>query len=244
MNLIIDQGNTTTKIAVFDSGHLVARFIETIPGPDWFNDLCNKFPGIRFGILSSVSVFPADAERFLREKLDQFLILGPGTPLPFQNDYESRSTLGYDRIAAAAGAFTLFPGSNVLIIDAGTAITIDFLSARAEFQGGNISPGIDMRFRSLHDYTNKLPLIEKNSSFKLLGKNTEEAIRGGVMNAIIFELDGYIDVLKERYSDLKIILTGGDSNLFDKRLKNSIFANSNLNLTGLNRILEHNVKNP
>jgi len=174
--------------------------------------------------------------------LRQFIILSAETPLPIQNAYKTKLTLGYDRIADAVGAYSMFPGVNVLIIDAGTAITIDLLTAEGEFYGGNISPGLDLRFRALNEFTSKLPLIKKKEYHPFLGKTTEEAILSGVLSGAAFELDGYIDKLRIQYPDLKIILTGGDIKFFVKKLKNIIFVHSNLNLTGLNRILEYNVE--
>jgi type III pantothenate kinase len=243
MNIVIDQGNTVCKLAVFNAGEMLIRFVEPELNTDILNSVFEKYPQITHGILSSVAKYNPDIPVFLFKKLKTFIILSSDTPLPIKNNYSTKESLGYDRIADAVGAFSIFPGINVLVIDAGTAITIDLLTAKGEFSGGNISPGLDLRLRALHDYTKNLPKVEKKSEFPLLGKTTEDAILSGVINGAIFELDGYIDKLKAQYPDLKIIFTGGDTKYFDKKLKNSIFANSNLNLTGLNRILEYNVEN-
>jgi type III pantothenate kinase len=242
MNLIIDQGNTVSKLAVFDAGEIVVRITEPELNIAVLHTLFEKHPEIKACVLSSVVHYSKDIPEFLGERLKWFITLNSTTPLPIENTYSTKETLGYDRIADAVGAFSIFPGNNVLIIDAGTAITIDLLTSKGEFYGGNISPGLDLRFRALHEFTKKLPLIEKHEEFPLLGKTTREAILAGVINGAVFEIDGYIDNLKSQYTDLKIILTGGDIKFFDKRLKNSIFAHSNLNLTGLNRILEYNVE--
>jgi len=242
MNLIIDQGNTVSKFAVFKKGEIIMRFIEPELNVAILQTILKKHPEISECILSSVAQYSADIPLFLRERLSNLIILNPQTPLPIINNYSTKETLGYDRIADAVGACTVFPGKNVLIIDAGTAITIDLLTSKGEFYGGNISPGLDLRFRALHEFTKRLPLIKKDEEYPLLGKSTMEAILSGVINGAVFEVDGYIDILKSQYNDLKIILTGGDINFFDKKLKNSIFAHSNLNLTGLNRILEYNVE--
>ncbi len=241
-NLLIDQGNTVSKLAVFDAGNMIARFIEPVLNPEILKAIFKEHPEINNGILSSVAAYGKEIPEFLKEKLTRFIVLDAETPIPIENKYGTRESLGYDRIADAVGAFTIFPGKDVLIIDAGTAITIDLLTAKAEFFGGNISPGLDLRFRALHEYTKKLPKIEKQEDFPLLGKTTQEAILAGVLNGVLFEIDGYIDRLKSQYPDLKIILTGGDTKYFDKKLKNIIFAHSNLNFTGLNRILEYNVE--
>ena len=242
MNLVIDKGNTVSKLAIFSNGEIIEKIIEPKLGLPVLDSVFKKHPGIIHGILSSVSHFEPETDEWLKKKLRQFIILSAETPLPILNTYKTKSTLGYDRIADAVGAYSLFPGINVLIIDAGTAITIDLLTAAGEFYGGNISPGLDLRFRALHEFTSKLPLIEKKEDHPFLGKTTEEAILSGVLSGAAFELDGYIDKLRIQYPDLKIILTGGDIKFFVKKLKNIIFVHSNLNLTGLNRILEYNVE--
>jgi type III pantothenate kinase len=242
MNLVIDQGNTVIKLAIFNAGEIIARIVEPELNLKSLKAVFEKFPEISDGILSSVAHYSPEITEILRLKLNHFIILDHQTPLPIKNCYDTKETLGYDRIADAVGAFACFPGRNILVIDAGTAITIDLVTAAGEFQGGNISPGLDLRFKALHEHTRKLPLIEKKEEFPFLGKNTSDAILAGVLNGACFELDGYIDNLKMEYPDIKIILTGGDAKYFDKKLKNSIFANSNLNLTGLNRILEYNAE--
>ncbi len=242
MNLIIDQGNTVSKLAVFNKGEIALRLTEPELNVSILKVILKEYPEISDCIISSVADYSKDIPGFLKDNLNNLIILNSETYLPIVNNYSTKETLGYDRIADAVGAFSIYPGNNVLIIDAGTAITIDLLTSKGEFYGGNISPGLDLRFRALNEFTKKLPLIEKVEVYPLLGKSTAEAILAGVINGAVFEMDGYIDILKSQYSDLKIILTGGDIKFFDKKLKNSIFAHSNLNLTGLNRILEYNVE--
>jgi type III pantothenate kinase len=147
-----------------------------------------------------------------------------------------------DRLAAAVGARELFPDRDLLVIDAGTAITLDLIEANGTFSGGNISPGLRSRFRALHEFTQKLPLIEESDQWPLIGQSTEEAIRAGVINGIIFELDGMIDQLKKKYPNIQPVLTGGDAGFFERRLKNPIFVKFEITLIGLNRILEYNVE--
>ena len=240
MNLVIDQGNTVSKLAVFSAGEMAARYTEAVLSPALLEKLLRDHPGISKAILSSVAAFPKEVPELLGSRMKSFIILNSGTPLPLKNRYSSPETLGYDRIADAVGAQAAFPGANILVADAGTAVTLDLVTAEGEFWGGNISPGLDLRFRALNQFTSKLPLVEKNEEFPLLGKTTSEAILAGVLNGLVFEIDGYIDTLKRQYRDLRVILTGGDSKYFDGKLKNSIFVHSNLNLTGLNRILEYN----
>ncbi len=165
----------------------------------------------------------------------------PQTPIPLKNHYKSAATLGADRLAASIGAFTLHPNNNVLVIDAGTCVKCNFTNSKNEFLGGSISPGLAMRLRSLQHYTGKLPLVNFDDSFdKVIGQTTEESILSGVINGIAYEIDSFINDYKKNYPDLITILTGGDSAYFVKRLKNSIFAEPELVLMGLNTTLEFN----
>jgi len=193
-------------------------------------------------ILSSVKPVEEELIQFLSKNFELFIELDQHTPLPIENLYETPETLGKDRIAAAVGANELFPRQNVLIIDAGTAITYDVVSEKNEFLGGNISPGLQMRFKALNQFTGKLPLINYSDEFQLIGRNTEEAIRAGVQNGILYEIERTIETFNRNYENLQIVMTGGDSIFFDKKLNYSIFVHFNLTLIGLNRILEHNAK--
>jgi len=241
MNLVIDQGNTVVKFAVYSDRELIKRIVEKDMNLEILQRIFVEFPSIKNSILSSVALYDEDIPSFLTSA-SHFIKLDSRTPIPIINNYSTKDTLGYDRIASAIGAHTIYPFANVLVIDAGTAITIDLITAKGVFMGGNISPGLDLRFRALNQFTKKLPLINKQVEFELLGTSTQDAILSGVMNAVIFELDGYITELKKKYTDLKAVLTGGDINFFAEKLKNVIFVDSNLNLSGLNRILEYNAK--
>lgn len=168
------------------------------------------------------------------------MFLNSKTKVPLINKYSTPKTLGFDRIAAAVGANFLIPNSNLIIIDIGTALTIDFVNDKNEYIGGNISLGIDMRFKALNEFTDKLPLIKKDDKRSLIGTSTETAIRNGVMNGIAYEIEGVINKLEEDFTNINTFLTGGDAFFFDKLYKNNIFANANLVLIGLNRILEYN----
>ena len=136
----------------------------------------------------------------------------------------------------------MFPSTNNLIFDFGTAITIDFINANNQYLGGNISPGLNTRFKALHHYTGKLPLIEKNEHFEMTGKTTEEAIISGVQKGIVYEIEGYIREMQSSFANLNVIFTGGDAFFFEKKVKNSIFVEPMLVFFGLNRILEYNAK--
>jgi len=188
-----------------------------------------------------VKVFDPQLIVLLKAQLKNFVELGPDTSLPIRNGYATPATLGYDRLAAAVGAWVLQPEKPLLVIDLGTAVTYDFISADGTFMGGNIAPGVHTRLKSLNHFTGKLPLVEPTSDFGLLGNSTETAIRSGVMQGILFEINGYIEALTGQHPGLFTFLTGGDLIYFDGKLKNGIFVDENLVLTGLNRILRHNV---
>lgn len=204
--------------------------------------LKEDYPQLNKVILSSVKPYDDELKRVLSDEFDQFIELDHLTELPIGNLYETPDTLGKDRLAAAVGANELFPDQNLLIIDAGTAITYDLVSEKNQFIGGNISPGLEMRFKALNHFTGKLPLVNYSDDFELVGRNTIDAIRAGVQNGILFEIAQTIDLFNRNYQNLHIIMTGGDSYFFDKKLNYSIFVHFNLTLIGLNRILEHNAK--
>lgn len=163
------------------------------------------------------------------------------TPLPIKNQYETPATLGLDRLAAAVCAAHFYPNTNCLIIDAGTCVTIDFLHHQKGFAGGSIHPGIQMRFKALHNYTDNLPLLSMSLSGPVTGKTTEAAIKSGVLNAICFEIDGFINYYRKENPGIKMLLTGGDAGFFETQLKSKIFALPNMVLLGLHKILLHNV---
>ncbi len=241
VNLIIEQGNTSSKVAVYDNMRQEAFFSfekldETIIAP-----LFDQFPLTR-GIFSTVIDQDETLLRFLKDRLPYLIRLDETVPLPIKIAYRTPATLGRDRIAAAVGSYYLQPGRNLLVIDAGTAITYDIVEASGIYKGGNISPGLTTRFRALHQFTKKLPLLSEEGDTPLIGTDTETAIRSGVVHGIVFEMDHYIDTFRQKYPDLLVFLTGGHSFYFERRLKNSIFADINLVLTGLNRILEYNVE--
>ncbi len=244
MNLILDQGNSFTKAGIFYKNEL--HWSES------FSSAQNQLPGyileqsknIRAAIISSVR---KDAP-LLRRQIDNIagkcIYLNHDTPLPIKIHYQTKTTLGYDRIADAVGANNIFSNTNVLVIDAGTALKFEFLNELNEYVGGNISPGLSMRYKALHTFTDKLPLLSPTEEkIKSFGQSTSEAINAGIIRGITMEIKGYIDEIYQKYHNVKVILTGGDAKFFEKRLKNSIFVISNLSLLGLNAILEYNVKN-
>ena len=162
------------------------------------------------------------------------------TKIPFKNSYATPKTLGMDRVALATAAFYQNSGANTLVIDAGTCITYDMMNDYGEYLGGAISPGLRMRYSALHEYTAKLTLLEPQDILDIIGNSTNASIHSGVLNGICREIDGVIGQYQSRFEDLTVILTGGDAQILSKRLKNTIFANSNFLLEGLNYLLEYN----
>lgn len=242
VNLIIEQGNTSTKVAIYAESNLKASFVYKTFDKSKLKPLFDVY-SLDKGIYSTVADVDEDLIAYLKECLSCFIYFDNDVRLPITIKYKTPHTLGKDRIAAVVGAYYLQPNRNILIIDAGTCITYELLEASGSYLGGNISPGMTTRFKALNDYTKKLPLVNEREEVPCWGTCTEDAIRAGVVNGIVFEMDGYIDKAKELYSDVLVFLTGGHSFYFESRLKNSIFADINLVLTGLNRILEYNVEN-
>ena len=241
MNLIVDIGNTLVKLAVFDGGRIVAqRCVERLH-PSMLGELLEGRRAAK-AVVASTRGEADDVVETVRPYADYLLEFTSQTPVPVANAYHTPETLGRDRLAAAVGATVLYPGRNVLIVDFGTAVTIDLVTADATFRGGCISPGMKTRFRALHDYTAKLPLCAATESEELAGLNTRQAIELGVMNGIAFEIEGYVVRMREQIDGLCVIFTGGDAKYFAKRIKNAIFADCELVFLGLNRILEFNAE--
>jgi len=241
-NLCIDKGNTRTKVGVFCGDALIFTEVYNDFGISETIKLKKQFH-FSAGIISNVSTENQEFEKFLENEIPFFISLNEKTVLPVKVLYENTQTLGKDRIAAVIGAVSLKPKANILVVDAGTAVTYDFVDSNAVYHGGNIAPGIRMRSRALHAFTERLPEVEPSADFDLLGNNTTTALINGVMNGIVFEINGYFESLKIKYPELSIFLTGGDTNYFVSKLKSPIFAEKYLVLTGLNRILQFNVKN-
>ena len=195
---------------------------------------------MNYSIVSSVREYDREVKNFLNKNY-HFIELSSNTELPVSINYKTPETLGNDRIAGVCGASALFRGINILVIDAGTCITYDFIDKDKNYFGGGISPGIDIRFRALNTFTGNLPLVNRTDNFDLIGDSTEGSIRSGVLNGVIAEIEGVIKRYKDRFGQLKIIFTGGDTIFFDKRLKNDIFALPNLVLVGLNEILDFSI---
>ena len=241
MNLIVDVGNTRVKLALFEQGRLTEQCGAETLSAATLEGLLGGRRADRAVISSTRGPVPGIVE-LVRKFACRVLEFTAATPVPIGNAYLTPATLGRDRLAAAVGAAALYPGRNALIVDFGTAVTLDFVSADGVFRGGCISPGMAMRFRALHEYTAALPLCDATDSAELLGRTTDEAVRLGVMNSLAFEIEGYIARMQGEIEDLCVIFTGGDTNFFAKRIKNAIFADCELVFLGLNRILEFNAE--
>ena len=242
MNLIFDVGNTSTKVAVFDKKKKILSLRTKQYSWDEMQKLFVPYEHeIDKAIVSSVRDIPEYIVDMATLGIPYVHVLSHLSKLPFKIDYETPETLGPDRIAAIAGAFYLFPGKKVLIIDAGSAVTFDYLSGKS-FKGGNISPGLSMRFKALHKFTSKLPLIPTTHKFSSPGKNTFEAITAGVIKGLIYEINEYIRTFEKSHIEFKVILTGGDSGYLKDKISHHVTYLPDIVIDGLNYILEYNAK--
>lgn len=241
MNLTIDIGNTRAKTGLFAGSELLARQVWEIGD---LTDILTYATNhqVKNVILSTVgkpidpALEAAFSQRFFYLQLDH------QTSLPIENAYGTPETLGKDRLAAVVGAWQLYPGENCLVIDAGTCITYDLLHEDGIYLGGNISPGLAMRFRAMHEFTARLPLVERAATNEFIGRSTETAMRIGGQLGVTLEMEGFIRLLRDQYGSLRVLLTGGDAEFFAKVSKSEIFVNSDLVLTGLNKILTYNAE--
>jgi type III pantothenate kinase len=241
-NLVIDIGNTHTKLAVFEQDELIRAERYENPDIKIIEALLDEH-GIKRAIISTVKKGHQEWETALKEKI-RVIYFNAGMTTGINNHYLTPKTLGLDRLAGVIGANNLYPQQNNLVIDGGTCITYDHVDANANYLGGSISPGLNMRYKALNYYTGALPLLNEDAGFdKTGGNDTQSAIISGVQNGIKYELEGFIESYKHDKNELNIILTGGDSIFFDTLLKNSIFApyikiEPHLVLKGLNAAIQ------
>lgn len=242
-NLVIDIGNTLTKVAVFNQDKIVFYDQSSALSQNIIYQIKEKYQPQNL-ILSSVKEvldlnMKALKNDFNYIRFDQF------SSTPIQNNYKSKATLGLDRLAAIIGAQHIYPKQNVLVIDAGTCLTYDVINDNGEYYGGSISAGIEMRFKAIHQFTSKLPLVIFDENFdENYGSDTSNAMSSGVINGVLFEVKGFIEQQLKKNPGTKIILCGGNSMFFDSRFKNSIFAHlilhePNLVLIGLNTVVNY-----
>ena len=248
-NLTIDNGNTSVKVAFFIGTQVVAtnRFVRRDVR------LLDRFISTykpEHAIVCSTAAGPASEriEQLAEQRCHSVLRLTHETPLPIRLGYRTPNTLGRDRIATAVGAWgiaqRLDNACDVLVIDAGTAITYDLVTADGCFVGGNIAPGLKLRFKSLHDHTGLLPLVEAEGDTPMVGYDTTTAIRSGVILGMLGEIRNYIADLKLSHTNLMVFITGGDGRLLHSRLGDeNIIYYEHLAAEGLNRIQLYNQAN-
>ncbi len=243
MLLAVDVGNTRVKAAVFEENVILKTYIfESEIFLSQIEIILKKFPKIEHLVMASVGKLDENLLQPLSEMVET-VIVSRDFQFPFQNLYETPQTLGIDRLVLASGATLLFANQNRLVIDAGTCITYDFVNNQNQYLGGAISPGIKLRYKSMNDYTAKLPLLETQNPKNFIGKTTAESMHSGVINGVIGEIEGFINRYQTDFSNFTIILTGGDAEFLAKRLKNTIFANSNFLLESLNILFQYKIKN-
>ena len=241
MNLTIDIGNTRTKFGFFQENELIEKIVVQKWRLADLKKIVNN-QNVENVICSTVKTVNERMENYLKRHW-YYLNLDAETPLPIQNLYGTPKTLGKDRLAAVVGANALFPKQNCLVIDAGTCTTYDLIDAEGNYLGGNITPGLGMRFKAMQHFTAKLPLVNKPDNVKNgIGKNTIEALQVGGGLGNVLEMAAWIQFFQDKFKEINTTLTGGDAEYFAKRLKTKIFANSNLVLIGLNKILDYNVE--
>ncbi len=238
MIIAADFGNTALKLGFFDDNKLIVSkkfsYSDRYDIENFFKTFnCKSF------VFSSVIAIP-DYLGFIINSLESVLSVDSLTPLPIANNYGTPQTLGTDRIANAVGVAAIYPGQPVLVIDCGTCLKFDFFHPHTGYEGGAISPGLNMRFKALHEYTARLPLIGFRENIPLIGKNTEESILSGVVYGMLAEMNGIITQYSSQFPDLICVITGGDYLHFYNSLKTFIFAAPDLTLTGLREILRYN----
>lgn len=236
MNLVVDVGNTRMKYAFFEE----ECFLEARYEIDGLLESMGKWKsqGVPIHLfLSGSGQVPEELKIRLQELADSYTEASSQLKLPLKIAYSTPATLGFDRVAICVGAMSMYPQTPLLVIDSGTCITFNYVGADGVFRGGNISPGMEMRFKSLHEYTARLPLVVPAENYGGMGKTTEEAIRNGVMDGILFEIESYIIRFKQENPDGLVVLTGGNGPYVKNTLHLPVEFCENLGFIGLNGIL-------
>lgn len=237
LNLTIDQGNTATKLALWDGGTIVRS---TICMHLSARDVTALWPDVDIdtAIYCTVSRRPPALMRALERRARHVIEFSADTPMPLTVDYRTPSTLGLDRLAAAVGAHNIFPDSELLVVDLGTAITYDRVTSDARYLGGNIAPGIFMRLKALNHYTARLPLVDPaGAPVPVWGCDTVSALRAGAVRGVVAELEYYHD---RAGIDSRVVITGGGAEPIRQLLSFDITIEPNLVPLGLNRIISYN----
>lgn len=238
MNLVIDIGNTRTKTALFSGGKLNDPQVHGGYDRKIIIQRLTNHP-VQKVIFSVTGSLAAKDRNWLCSEI-KAIELTERTPLPLTVHYRTPETLGKDRIAAVVGAWSFYPDHPLLVVDAGTCITYDYLVPAGHYLGGNIAPGLRMRLRAMHTFTARLPEVEPAPLGSPIGRSTETALRNGALWGALQEFEGYIRYGRKEFGSLKIVLTGGDADFFANHLKRRIFVRPELVLIGLNKILEFN----
>jgi type III pantothenate kinase len=237
MNIAVDYGNTSVKVGIFKEEHLQdKRFFQD---PAALRAFLESYHAENI-IVSSVS-HPAGEVLSWSVARGKKISLSYQLPLPVTILYATPQTLGVDRIAAVCGAVEIFPNQDCLVIDAGTCITYEFVDHLGNYYGGGISPGIAMRFEAMHHFTSRLPLVQPVLHAPLVGDSTETSMQSGVINGARAEVEGIVQKYQDQYSNLKVILCGGDAVFFENQFNAPLFVSPDLVLIGLNRILHHSI---
>ena len=237
LKLIIDIGNSLVKIGLYKDKNKVRitqfKNINLTKVQDFVqNEMITRT------ILSSVRKIDKDLLEII--KYYKALSLDDNLSIPIRVNYKNPDALGRDRLAGVIGASYLYPDKNILVLDFGTCLTIDFINKNKEYLGGRISPGLNMRYLALNKFTSKLPLCEFKEIDKFIGSDTISSIHTGIQRGIIAEVSTIIDEFKKEKDDSVVIFTGGDCFFFEKVFKNSIFAHPYLIMVGLNEIIDYN----
>ena len=230
--VIIDAGNTSIKLAIIENAKIVEVYR--------LLSLDEIIPFVLKKTVVCGSVTNHDFKGLVEKHGGVYVQITYSVTLPFKSAYTSMETVGIDRLCNIASASSTFPRTNVLVIDIGTCIKFDFLSNHGIYKGGSIAPGISLRYKSLNDYTSKLPLLDIKKPTPLIGANTLHAIQSGIINGMTHEIQGLISRYENDFEDLQILITGGDASYFDFPQKSNIFANKNLTLEGIVEIYEIN----
>lgn len=240
MNLVVDVGNTRLKYAFFSKGKGMGKGLGEL---SLFRETAKlKEAGESLAIfLSGSGKIGEELRSGLRCMADFWLEASADIPLPLKIGYTTPETLGFDRVAICTAAYLLFPDKDLLVIDTGTAFTYNYVE-KGFFLGGNISPGVEMRFKALNIFTEKLPYVESEGIFGEYGGNTVEAIRSGVLNGLFFEVQGYITEFYRSHPQGQVLLTGGSCLFFKEKFGETIYFHEELGVKGLNEILEFNKK--
>lgn len=237
MYIAIDVGNTRAKAAVFEESRLL-ELAEGLRPEEVLHWVRQRNP--QAVIIGAVG----PAAPGLQEQLSRFcpcLLLTPDLPVPVRKNYKTPETLGGDRLAGAIGGMSTFPGEAVLVIDAGTCITYDYVDGAKIYSGGAIAPGLLMRLKAMHTFTASLPLLhEVSPEVSLLGQSTKESMVSGAVHGMCAEIEGMINKFCAKFGEMRVIICGGDAKFFETKIKQSIFVIPELVLIGLNEILRYN----